>query len=93
MEKLNPMIVINNSSGTATMNQWMLPVRIEVVEHPDKIEMIYKETSNTTYTMYPPSPPETRVFKIVFSCVDGKWNKSERIYGEVIPPRGESYKF
>ena len=36
---------------------------------------------------------QPNVFKIVFSCIDGKWNKSDRIYGKIIPPSEESYEF
>jgi hypothetical protein len=46
-----------------------------------------------TLAVYPPRPPEQRVFKTVFSCVDGRWNKSERIYGEVVAAKLESYSF
>jgi hypothetical protein len=46
-----------------------------------------------TLTIYPSPPPEERVFKIVYSCVDGKWNKSEKIYGKIIPSQKEYYEF
>ncbi len=82
------------SGGTSTLiNQWSIPERVDVVELSDRIEMIYKETSLITYTSFPAPPPQVRVFKIVFSCVDGKWNKSERIYGEIIPASSEHYSF
>jgi hypothetical protein len=88
---------INNlgeSSGTATWrNNWNLPIRIEVNEVGDSIEMIYKETSMITYTTYPSPLPEERVFKIIYSCIGGKWNKSEPIYGKIISPKNESYEF
>lgn len=80
------------SSGTATINQWGIPNRVEVLEFPDKIEMVYKEESNITYTTYP-ATNEFRVFKIIFSCKDGKWNKSDRIYGTIIQETKESYEF
>lgn len=80
------------SSNTAGISQWDYPERLEVVELPNSIEMIYEETSNVVLAVYPPRPPEKRYFKIVFSCVDGKWNKSERIYGKKIE-RQEYFKF
>ena len=74
------------NTGTAYINTWSAPTRLEVIELNDSIEMIYEETSLVTLTIYPsPSPPlQKRYFKIVFSCVDGKWNKSERIYGRKV---------
>jgi len=79
----------NTITGTATLNQWSEPIRLEVNEYPEKIEMIFEETSLVALAVYPPRPPEKRYFKIIFSCVDGKWNKSERIYGRKI--ESESY--
>ena len=81
------------SSGTSFFNTWGHPERLEVNEVGESIEMIYKETSMITLSSYPAHPPEERVFKIVYSCVNGKWNKSERIYGKIIRARNESYDF
>lgn len=69
--------------------------QLEVKEVGETIEMIYKETLSGDYshTIYFNSPPEERIFKIVYSCVDGKWNKSERIYGKIVPAREEYYDF
>jgi len=85
-----------SSSGTVTqsnLNTWSTPDRIGVIENGDSIEMIYKEISTVFYTVYPSPPPEERVFKIVFSCVDGKFNKSEPIYGEIEQATEETYIF
>jgi hypothetical protein len=81
------------STGTTNMNEWSYPERMEVKEYSDRIEMIYKETSMLIYTSSFGSLPEERVFKIVFSCVDGKWNKSEPIYGDIVAASDESYEF
>lgn len=78
------MTQVSGTSSTTAGYMWSHPTRLEVRELSDSIEMIYEETSNVTYTIYPSPPPEKRYFKIVFSCVDGKWNKSERIYGKKI---------
>jgi len=78
---------------TAFFNQWNCPERVSVREVGDTIEMIYTEVSNVTLAVYPPRPPARRVFKIVYSCKDGKWNKSEKIYGEIIPSQDEEYEF
>ena len=72
------------NTGTAYINTWSTPTRLEVRELQDSIEMIYEETSLVTLTIYPSPPLVKRYFKIVFCCVDGKWNKSERIYGKKI---------
>lgn len=58
------------------------PERVSVEEVGETVEMVFKETSTLVYTVYPSPPPEERVFKIVYSCVDGKWNKSERTMGK-----------
>jgi hypothetical protein len=84
---------LNNTGTVITNNLWSTPERVDVIENSDSIEFVYKETSMTSYTSFPSPPPQVRVFKIVFSCVDGKWNKSDRIYGEIIPARDEYYDF
>lgn len=82
------------TGSVTTMNTWLTPQRVDVIEYADCIEFIYKETSMLILTsIYPPPPPEERVFKIVYSCVDGKWNKSERIYGKIKPSQKEYYEF
>ena len=63
---------LNNTTTVGYI--WSGPTRLQVNELNDSIEMIYEETS-----------PEKRYFKIIFSCVDGKWNKSEPIYGKIVP--------
>ena len=81
------------TTGTSTFNQWNNPERVEVNEVGETIEMVYKQTSMLTLGVYPPRPPQVTVFKIVYSCVDGKWNKSEPIYGKVIPSQNEYFEF
>lgn len=84
------------STGTSTaMNQWSNPKRVEVDVIGETIEMVYKQTSLITVGSYPSYSSQERVFKIVYSCVDGKWNKSEPIYGKVIPKQSirEYYEF
>ena len=79
---------------TASFNTWHPAQRVSVKECAESVEMIYKETSMiTNLGFYPSSLPEERVFKIVYSCVNGKWNKSERIYGNIIPAQDEEYEF
>ncbi len=85
------MITITSTAGT--FDSWSFPERVDVIETPDSIELIYKQTSMITYTSWPSPRPSERVFKIVFSCKDGKWHKSEPIYGEIIPASEEKYEF
>lgn len=104
MDTLNPQktigyntnIMKNFTTGTGCSHSfglWSNPQRIEVNEIGETIEMIYKETSQIVASYYPFPRPEERVFKIVYSVVDGKWHKSERIYGKIIPEQAECYIF
>jgi hypothetical protein len=79
------------SSGTTTYNVWSTPQLIETNEVGNSIELIYKQTATVTYT-YDTTPVE-RVFKIIYSCKEGKWDKSGPIYGNIIPAQEESYEF
>jgi hypothetical protein len=57
------------------------PRFISAKEVGESVEFIYKEEClDCDYPYHEPG----RVFKIVYSCKDGKWNKSERIYGTII---------
>lgn len=82
----NPHIIA--SSVTINYQEWGVPKRIDVIENEESIEFIYKEK-----LQHLSGVPSYRVFKIVFSCVDGKWNKSDRIYGKIIPASEETYEF
>ena len=104
VERSNGTISVTGRSGfgmvgstSLTLNQWGEPERIDVYEIGDSIEMIYVEESKIAPTTlsfpFKVSGSTKRVFKIVYSCVDGKWNKSERIYGNIIPAQKEYYEF
>ena len=86
-----------HTTGTSTslLETWNYPERMEVNEVGESIEMIYKQTSVVNYMIHSfhYAPPAERVFKIVYSCVDGKWNKSEPIYGKIIPAQNEYFEF
>jgi len=62
------------------------PIRME--ERSDSIIITYIEKPDHPYYS-----EHKKVFKVIFSCVDGKWHKSERIYGVIIPASEESYEF
>ena len=68
-------------------------ILVSTEEVGDTIELTYIQTSNIILLSYPPKEPERKVFKIIYSCIDGKWNKSEPIYGEIIQRTEERYKF
>lgn len=61
---------------------------IDTIVKENSIELVYKEVSIWNGL-------DSRVYKIVYSCLDGKWHKSDRIYGEIIPKQviEETYKF
>lgn len=82
-----------SSTSTSLYDTWGTPERIAVNEVGEKIEMIYKQSPNIVYSTWPTSRPDDRVFKIVYSCKDGKWHKSNPIYGKIIPAQGEYYQF
>ena len=84
---------MNTGTSTSVFNQWNEPTFIKAIEFGETIEFIYRQTSMISYTVYPQRPPEERVFKIVYSCRNGKWNKSEPIYGTIIPATDEDYDF
>ena len=76
--------ISGTSTGTSIFNTWNPAKRIMFKKIGESIEIIYKETSKKE---------DERVFKIVYSCVNGKWNESERIYGKIIPAQDEDYEF
>ena len=79
---------------TCTVDLWGYPELVSTHEVGESIEMIYKQTSTINLmTHYPWIKPEQRVYKIVYSCKDGKWHKSGPIYGKIIPAKSEHYAF
>lgn len=78
------------SSGTTEMDQWSLPQLVQTIELQGSIELVYKQYSLASDS-FGWSP--AKVFKIIFSCVDGKWHKSEPIDGQIIYAQEESYDF
>ena len=83
---------IGVTSGSIFIDCWYDPVLIETKEVGDTLELIYKQQAKFSYTYNSANLP-IRVFKIIYSCIDGKWNKSEPIFGEIIPASEESYEF
>ena len=98
MNKMNVQIDLSNydsntGSGTCTYGLWGAPAKVEINEYTDRIEIVYKQASMATLTSYLSPAPIQRVYKVVFSCKEGKWNKSEPIIGKIIPSQGEYYVF
>ena len=80
-------------TGTSTLGMWNPMVFVEANEVGESIEMIYVQTSNYSRTGGFPPYHDERAVKIIYSCVDGKWNKSEPIYGKVIHQSSVAYDF
>lgn len=82
------------NTGTIKFSgMWNVPTLECVYEVGETIEMIYKQTSQFSRTGGLPPYSDDRVFKIIYSCKDGKWNKSEPIYGKIIPSQDEYFEF
>jgi len=87
----NTFSTVTGTTFTTSINNWSTPERLEANEVGETIEMIYKQTLSFSY--WPAPPTEERVFKIVYSCIDGKWDKSEPIYGKIVPAQVEYFEF
>lgn len=82
-----------STSNFPSDSLWSTPNRIEVREAGESIEFIYKQTYMISNGLLWEQKLQERVFKIVYSCKDGKWNKSEPIFGKIIPQQQEYYEF
>ena len=82
------------NSGTTVTNysDFGEPFLVQTIVNEKSIELVYKEVSNSTYLTFPAITP-VRVFKVIYSCKNGKWNKSERIHGEIVPACDEYFVF
>lgn len=99
MKEINGIIIGGNFSTipSTSFNEdsmWTSPYLIKTEEVGETIEVTYKQTSMIiNYLGSRNNNPDERVFKKIYSCKDGKWNKSERIYGKIVPATEESYLF
>ena len=89
---------ISNGTSTSTsanINTWSTPELLETRECQESIEMVYKQTSNISYGIHSfmNSHDTERIYKIVYSCVEGKWHKSEPIFGKIVPAQDAYYDF
>ena len=96
-EELQEIENMENNNGTTScdFDFWGNPELIKVEEVGESVEFIYKQNSIVTMCsdFYPMPDRTQRVYKIVYSCIDGKWNKSVPIFGTIIPKSEESYEF
>jgi len=79
-----------NNSRNMNINQYSEPKLIETIVKDDCIELVYTETKLWSFVN---GTIDKRVFKVIYSCKEGKWNKSEKIYGQIIPASEERYEF
>ena len=66
------------------------PVLVKTLVLPDRIELVYTQASLLANN-WGPLPDDC--YKVVYSCVDGKWNESAPIYGNIIPATEQDYEF
>jgi hypothetical protein len=67
----NPVEIINVKE-----TDWYPAKQINFFDLGNSLEIVYQEECEKIHL--------ERVFKIVYSCIDGKWHKSERIYASMI---------
>jgi hypothetical protein len=83
------------NTSTSSILQLTQPELIDVNEKTDSIELIYRQYEKYNISngieQLPAQVPI--IYKIVYSVVNGKWNKSEPIYGKFVPAQKETYQF
>jgi len=83
--------ITTGAVSSSDINQWDNPDLIETIVVGDTIELVYSQIR--LIQCWPETTPNKRVFKVIYSCKDGKWHKSDPIYGEIVPASEESYEF
>ena len=72
-------------TSTSSPLQLTEPELIDAKEKTDSIELIYRQYYKYSISNGIELPAqEPIIYKIVYSVVNGKWNKSEPIYGKVV---------
>lgn len=82
--------VIPGVSTTTVFDGWQTPELIDTIVNNDSIELVYKQHSSISYNF---GGILSRVYKIIYSCQDGKWHISKQIFGDIISATEESYQF
>ena len=80
-----------STSTTINLNPWGYPEFVKFIEYSDKVEVFYKQ--HRMINSWPNPADQERVYKIIFSCKDGAWHKSDPIYGKIIPAQSEYLEF
>jgi hypothetical protein len=83
------------SSGYYLKEEWSEPQLVDVDEGENYLALTYTQSKvSCFYTGYSATHSDVgsrRVYKIIYSCRGGKWHKSDKIYGKIIPPTKEAY--
>lgn len=88
---------ITTSGSTSTWashnrNDWTEPNLVEVDEGKNYLALTYTEDRvSNFYNGTSGSVESRRVYKVIYSCIGGKWHKSEKIYGKIVPSTKETY--
>lgn len=93
MEDSKTDYLFTDGGTTTSFDRWGKPYLIDTVVLEDSIELIYRQDSNLTYTVNWQIHEDVKIYKIVFSCKNGKWHVSDNIEGKYIHARGETYEF
>jgi len=83
-----------SSYGTVGKAEWSEPELVDVDEGENYLALTYTQAMVSSFYSYTPNihiDNERRVYKIIYSCRGGKWHKSDKIYGKIIPPTKEAY--
>jgi hypothetical protein len=88
-------IITSGSTSTwasYNRNDWTEPNLVEVDEGKNYLALTYTEDRvSNFYNGTSGSVESRRVYKVIYSCIGGKWHKSEKIYGKIVPPTKETY--
>jgi hypothetical protein len=86
---------IGSSSGYYLREEWSEPHLVDVDEGENYLALTYTQSKvSCFYTGYSATHSDVgsrRVYKIIYSCRGGKWHKSDKIYGRIVPPTEETY--
>lgn len=93
MKDLNVNTGASDTSSITSWDGWGNPYIIDTILGNKSIELVYRRDAQFTHTVFPVSTPNPKIFKIIYSCKNGKWHKSEKIKGYYVSKKEESYEF
>lgn len=86
---------IGSASGYYLREEWSEPQLVDVDEGENYLVLTYTQSKvSCFYSGYSATHSDVgsrRVYKIIYSCRGGKWHKTDRIYGRIVPPTEETY--